>query len=102
MRDGPMLYAFLCDSRGRPQIEKLDVPGGTIYLVYDEPGGKVVSSEFVPQSAVEPTSSLIKVLLAEIEVAWAWRSSCSFLDFEKWAKCHEDTVKFLVNERRLK
>ena len=36
------------DQHGRAMLDRIDVPGGAIYVVYDEPNGKIIGTAFVP------------------------------------------------------
>lgn len=38
------------DQHGRAMLDRIDVPGGAIYAVYDEPNGKIIGTAFVPKT----------------------------------------------------
>lgn len=40
------------DQYGRAMLDRITVPGGCIYAIYDEPNGKIVGTAFTP-TAVE-------------------------------------------------
>ena len=56
------------DSYGRAMLDRVQVPEGCFYCVYDEPGGKIVGASFCP--------SPLPALVAEVERLRSELASC--------------------------